>query len=328
MERESKGKFWCVTIFVLVGGGSLLCQTTGSRASWTQQASGTQRTLLDVWGASPTDVFAVGDDGVILHYNGNTWYPQQSDTSVRFNAVWGASGRDVFAVGDVGTVIHYDGNTWRRADGDCGSLSNLHAIWGTSRTNVFAVGESGTILHYDGNRWWRQRSKTTHELFGLWGLSPEQVYAAGASGTVLHYDGSWWQPLDQRIPGTYNLLGIWGTSATNLYLVGTRTIYVEMRPKPQETVPTWESRMFHYDGSSWRSVSSMIERLAPITAVKVISPTDVYAIGAGGTIAHFDGISWTTISTPTHANLFGVWATKAGEIFAVGEIGTILRRIP
>ncbi len=327
MKRLIRFESKRVATLLLVGAASLLGQTSGPAAGWTQQTSGTEKTLLGIWGASPSDVFAVGEGGIVLHYNGNAWYPQQSTTSARFYSVWGASGRDVFAVGDRGVVIQDDGTRWR-ADRISATLSDLRAVWGTSPTDVFAVGEDGAILHYDGTHWWPQRSKTTSGLTAVWGLSATQVYAAGASGTVLRYDGSSWQPFSTRLPGTYNVLGIWGTSAHDLYAIGTHTVYVEMHPKPQETVPSWESRLFHYDGSSWQFTSSAIERLAPITAVKAISPTDVYAVGARGTLAHFDGSKWTTLDTPARTNLFDVWATRAGGIFAVGSMGTILHRAP
>jgi hypothetical protein len=34
--------------------------------------SGTTNILLGVWGSSSSDVFAVGDKGTILHYDGTT----------------------------------------------------------------------------------------------------------------------------------------------------------------------------------------------------------------------------------------------------------------
>src|SRR5207302_650788 len=49
----------------------------------------------EVWGASPSDVFVVGEGGKILHYNGTSWAAQLSGTTQFLDAVWGASGSDV-----------------------------------------------------------------------------------------------------------------------------------------------------------------------------------------------------------------------------------------
>ena len=72
-----------------------------------------QRTLLpplpkldSVWGSSGNDVFAVGNDGTILHYDGSDWSLMSSGTTVEICNVWGNTGSDVFAVGFSGTILH------------------------------------------------------------------------------------------------------------------------------------------------------------------------------------------------------------------------------
>jgi len=64
--------------------------------------------LNGVWGNSASDVFAVGDRGVIIHFDGYTWSPMSSGTTSSLNGVWGSSGVDVFAVG-VGNGVYYEG---------------------------------------------------------------------------------------------------------------------------------------------------------------------------------------------------------------------------
>jgi hypothetical protein len=39
-----------------------------------------------------------------------------SGTSNSVECVWGSSGSDVFAVGDKGTILHYDGSAWSAMD--------------------------------------------------------------------------------------------------------------------------------------------------------------------------------------------------------------------
>jgi len=53
---------------------------------------------------------------------------------------------------------------------------------------------------------------------------------------------------------------------------------------------------------------------------------DVFAVGAAGTIVHYDGTSWTEMSqSATNNYLYGVWGSSSSNVFAVGEQGTILR---
>jgi len=61
--------------------------------------------FTDVWGTSPSDVYAVGDGGTILHYDGNSWSTMTSGTTVVLNGVWGTSSGDVHVVGVYGTIL-------------------------------------------------------------------------------------------------------------------------------------------------------------------------------------------------------------------------------
>src|SRR5437870_13279086 len=114
-------------------------------ASWTGQTSGTESPFQGVWGASGTDVFAVGDGGAISHYNGIAWTSQTTGVAEPQLSVWGASGSDVFAVGNGGTILHYDGTGWTREAS--GTFFALWGVWGASAHDIFAVGFRGTVLH-------------------------------------------------------------------------------------------------------------------------------------------------------------------------------------
>ena len=76
--------------------------------------------LRAVWGSSGADVFAVGDDGVILHYDGNNWDLMASGSTADLYGVWGLSDSQVYAVGRYGTVLYYDGAQWNKIDMDGG----------------------------------------------------------------------------------------------------------------------------------------------------------------------------------------------------------------
>ena len=84
--------------------------------AWSAMDSGTEAVLWDVWGSSPTDVFAVGQGGV-FHYDGTGWSRMQTGSVIFLAGVWGNSATDVFAVGGAftqeglysGAIIHYNG---------------------------------------------------------------------------------------------------------------------------------------------------------------------------------------------------------------------------
>jgi hypothetical protein len=70
---------------------------------WSPMAVPPVGPLLDVWGTSATDVYAVGA-GTMLHYDGQAWTEVQSLLQ-RLAGVWGSSASEVFTVGSGGTII-------------------------------------------------------------------------------------------------------------------------------------------------------------------------------------------------------------------------------
>ena len=122
---------------------------------WSSVDNRTPATLLAIWGASASDVCAVGGGGTsapILHYNGTTWSSVSSGTDALtvLTGVWGSSSSDIWAAGaDEGkaVLLHYDGATWSSVS--TGTALSLEGVWGSSSTNVWAVGGgySDTMLH-------------------------------------------------------------------------------------------------------------------------------------------------------------------------------------
>ena len=156
--------------------------------------SGTTKEIRAVWGNSGNDIFAVGRDGTILHYDGNVggnWTTMTSGTTQSLAGIWGSSGSDVFAVGSFGRIIHYDGNVggnWTTMTS--GTAEMYQGVWGSSGNDVFAVGWSGVIRHYNGTDWSSMSSPTMNDLNGVWGSARDDVFAVGKYGTILHYSGA------------------------------------------------------------------------------------------------------------------------------------------
>jgi len=99
--------------------GSLGCDSRCRRNSetcvetWRPMVIDSMPRLIGVWGTSATDVFAVGDAGTIVRYDGVAWKPMTSGTTGFLTRVWGSSATNVFAVGEAGTILHYDGVAWK-----------------------------------------------------------------------------------------------------------------------------------------------------------------------------------------------------------------------
>lgn len=56
-----------------------------------------------------------------------------------------------------------------------------------------------------------------------------------------------------------------------------------------------------------------------------LGPNDIYAVGTGGAIYHYDGSQWSSIDSPTNMHLTGVKCVSTDEVYVCGFRGTILR---
>jgi hypothetical protein len=69
---------------------------------------------------------------------------------------------------------------------------------------------------------------------------------------------------------------------------------------------------------------------APVTKQSLMSiwgsgSSDVWAVGASGTIVHYDGKTWSVSPSGTTKRLSSVAGSAPNDVWAVGEAGTILR---
>ena len=118
-----------------IGWIGLKCQSDDSKAH-----------LLHIWGSSSGNLFAAGDGGVILRFDGQEWKTIKDDFPTFVGGGWANSPSDVFVVGWKGVITHYDGETWHYFDN--GVSVPIVGVWGSIDSEIFAVGRGGTILHY------------------------------------------------------------------------------------------------------------------------------------------------------------------------------------
>ena len=64
----------------------------------------------------------------------------------------------------------------------------------------------------------------------------------------------------------------------------------------------------------------------PIASVDVwgSSGTDVFTVGGIGAIQHYDGSTWSLMTSGTTEDLDGIWGSSSSDVFAIGSEGTIL----
>jgi hypothetical protein len=320
-------------------------------------SSSTTSGINGVWGSSPTNVFAVGDSGMILHYNGSTWSTVTSGTTSNLTAIWGDSSTEIFAVGWDGEILHYNGSAWSRMTSGI-SGDALLGVCGSASNDVFAVGTGDTILHYNGNIWKRMATGTENcQFYGVWGNSATTVFTVctgedwGAGylkwySKVLRYDGAAWSEVCRSV--AHRLYGVWGSSPTDVFAAGSNgeilyydgSLWTTLTSGNTYDLPhgllvgVWGSSstnvftvgrggtILQYNGTAWNQIrDSTTDMLYDIWGS---SPADIFAVGDGGVVLHYNGSTWSTMTSGTPYKLRGVWASSASDFFAVGDCGTII----
>lgn len=275
-------------------------------ATWTATTEGMPHARLmtyDIRASAPDDVYAVGRDGTVYHYDGTSVSPMASNTASDLYGVFGLSSSAVWAVGAGGLVVRYDGNRW--SDMASGADVDLYSVWASGPDNVFAVGQGGIIRHYDGNAWSTMSIGVTVDLSAVFGTAADHVVAVSTTGTFLRYDGNTWS-----IMGTADgrsFIDLWGLAADDYYAAG------------------FGGALWHYDGSSWSGVDigNVSEDLQGVWGS---ATDDLYVTaGFGGLVLHYDGSSWIRLSIPGVKYAKDIWGVAADTIFVNGASGGIYR---
>lgn len=129
--------------------------SAGDPLTWAVVDSRSSSPLEALWGSSASDVWAVGESGVIRHFTGGPSFVAVpgAPTHQALHGVWGSGPSDVWVVGDGGTILHFDGAAWTTATAafPLGDKPDLRGVWGSGPNDVWVVGDAFT-LHFTGKK--------------------------------------------------------------------------------------------------------------------------------------------------------------------------------
>lgn len=244
--------------------------------SWAHVAAARWRSMNDVVGLSASNVWAVGDNGMMLHFDGSTWsgWRFNGTTVAPYNlSTWALPGPKyhlrtlwtmspfIVAAGDSGTALYHDGTQWVQVE--TGITANITDVWGSSPSDVYGTTSDGRLWHWDGAGVWKVTTvQSPTALNAVWGTSSSNIYTVGDGGVVYRYNGSTWQSI--RLPTRNNLYAVWGTSANNVFVGGAG------------------NALYRWDGTSWTA-----EKLPQGQQIFSFwnDGINTYLTGAGGLIA-------------------------------------------
>ncbi len=152
---------------------------------WSPMETGVDSTIIAIRGTDEGIVFAATVNGSILKYDGSKWITIHSDSRHRFRNLLVLNSQQLIAVGEDRLAVHYNMGSWQTLLWVGGDI--FQDVWGLTYDRVFAVGSLGSIWYFNGDHWFAMPSSTSRNLLGIWGAEPDQFYVVGDLGTILKY---------------------------------------------------------------------------------------------------------------------------------------------
>ena len=264
--------------------------------------SPTSKSLNDVSAVAASNIWAVGNAGTILRYNGASWSVHADSGLVTqdVNGIDMVSASDGWAVAASEKFLRYNGTNWTEF-ADLGATS-LNAVDMVSTSDGWAVGNSGKFYKYNGTTWSEFVDLGASNVFDLYMISSSSGWAVGAGGDIYRYNGTTWSS-NATLGTTIN--GIDMVSASDGWAVGN------------------SGKFYKYNGTTWSEFLDIGG--TQLNAVDMISASEGWAAGDSGVLYKYNGTTWASVTSPNNKNLFAVVMLSSLDGWATGATGIILR---
>lgn len=283
----------------------------------------------------------------VLRWDGTRWRGHFGVTAETLYGVWGASDSDVWAVGSGGVLAHFDGLTWssHALESDSDWHNSLYALSSRASGGLAAVGAGGLMYRLTAAGWRRITQGRLAllpfriQLSTLAADEGDTVYAGGfryGGGYIMARGTDGWTPrgsyrvVDMSIDETGRLWavsgwrskihslenGLWRSwdSLNNADLYGIAAI------SHDDVWAVGDDYTQRWDGEQWLPIPNFLSGTdANLFTVAGSGSSDVWAGGADGTLLHWNGTTWTAIASGTNANIDDISASHVN--FAVAAAG-------
>lgn len=268
---------------------------------WIQQTSGTTNKLNGVFGFASNNIYAVGNSGTILHWNGIAWSTQTSGTTANLMGVQGPDTGHVYVWADDNHVYetHDGGTTWVQK---AAVNSGMHGFFAASSTDAWATTNGSRLQHSgdDISTWSTDIGNIgSNGSQGVFGFAPNDMWMTRTGGTELtRYDGS-------------------GTLASNWHDWPNTTVATQINPG-DTTVTLVSATYFPRVGTL--TIDAGLGNAENITYTGKLGNT-LTGCTRGGSFTHTVGAFVTgTLSIPGGfgTGVTGMWGTSDADLFLGG----------
>lgn len=270
--------------------------------------------IYDIVALDANHVWAVGELGTVLFYDGNQWTKQESGTDKDLVSVSGSPPSTVWAVGyaidrntpgsgpGTGTVLSYKNEAWVEMESpenhifDVAVSDNSHA-WIVGACNIYlwdgsTYTETGVLIY------------VPHDLFAL---DSTHVWA-GEKAAIGLYNGQNWEytdilditPKDREL-SEFPVTSINAADTNNVWGVGPN------------------GNIYFFNGDEWTYQNSGTD--VDLRDVEAIDPKHVWATGVGGMVLFYNGEKWSTVDSLKDYWFHDIAASDNDHVWAIGQGG-------
>lgn len=260
-------------------------------------------TFNSVWAFADDDIWAVGDRGLFMRWDGRAWRlmpPSPLGTGAIID-IWAFSHSDVWLFDGYRTqAARWNGTAWTDA---VAPPFPIRKAWGFADGTMWVVGRAGKVARYAGGSWSIVPTGTTDDLSGVWGGDINNLFVVGDRGTVLRWNGTAFLIETQ---GLYpELFAVWGDAASgDVWATGRSGVLIRR------------------SSGSWSAAAS--PTTAWLYGFVGRSSSDLWAFGEQGAVVHWNGSAWTLRSVPIQGTLRTATVSSTGDLWLAGTGGTLV----
>lgn len=273
--------------------------------SWVYADTPTTDDLNALSRLTSSEIWACGDHGTIIFYNGDTWQLQNTTAVEDLNSISMFDATSGWAVGDNSTVLYFDGNIWNSIE--LPEKINLNSVClATDANEGWIVGEKGIIIHILNGTLVQETSPVETDLTAVGAVSTTDVWAVGDEGVILHRLEGVWVPDTSPTSLPFNCIhttpegsvwcgGNWGVVLTMIPELGFDLLSAPLCPTVTaiwglSSSECWvgdeNGNTYLYDNSAWKQYVS--PKWDPINAFAMNSETNGWAVTDFGHILRLD----------------------------------------
>ena len=192
---------------VLISSGS---EITFLKNCIQEKSQCTPVSINKIWGTSSSDLYVVGNNGLIAHYDGHTWQRIESGTDLPIQDIWGAFNKEtgeyeILCVAsneynNYGKKIIKIENKKATFIPDDGLPWSLRGIWFIPDRLYYICGD-GIYFKKNSEKYWKE-IKNNIQFYSkkIKGYNYNDIFVCGAFGLLAHFNGfHWYQFLNNEL---------------------------------------------------------------------------------------------------------------------------------